>query len=171
MTHATAGVPVRIVAVPSFDPTTIADDSLSVAADQPSRIIVAVAVCVPALLAAYLMLRRVQRKLDPARASSPELAQRYRKTVGSRAGVGSRLAGCAFDASSGGGRRGWPDHDRMRRASPRLVQSYDPSSACVAGPKEHITASTFDSRAPDRGAAERLHAARLGTTAGRIDAG
>ena len=37
VTHVTAGVPIRVVAVPSFDPTTIPDDSLSAAAGRPSR--------------------------------------------------------------------------------------------------------------------------------------
>jgi hypothetical protein len=77
VTHVTAGMPVRVVEVPSFDPTTIADDSLSTAAGRTSRIILAVTVAVPVLLAVYLMLRHVRRGLERAIVSSPELARRY----------------------------------------------------------------------------------------------
>ena len=79
VTRVTAGVPVRVVAVPSFDPTTIPDDSLSTAAARPSRIIWAVTLAILALLAAYLMLRHVRRRLERASAPFPELARRYAK--------------------------------------------------------------------------------------------
>jgi hypothetical protein len=79
VTHVTASVPIRVIAVPSFDPTTIADNSQSVAAGWPSEIMWAVTVSMPVLLGAYLMLRRVRRRLDRASSSSPELARRYAK--------------------------------------------------------------------------------------------
>jgi hypothetical protein len=79
VTHVTAGVPVRVVAVPSFDPTTIPDESLSAGTGWPSRIIWAVTAAIPVLLGAYLMLRHVRRRLERATAPYPELARRYAK--------------------------------------------------------------------------------------------
>jgi hypothetical protein len=79
VTHVTASVPIRVVAVPSFDPTAIPEDSLSRAAGWPSRIIWAVTVSVPVLLAAHLMLRHVRRRLERASAPYPERARRYAK--------------------------------------------------------------------------------------------
>jgi hypothetical protein len=78
-THVTAGVPVRVVAVPSFDPTTILDDSLSGAAVRLNGITWSVIVTVPVLLATYLMVSRFRRRLARETAHYPELARRYAK--------------------------------------------------------------------------------------------
>ena len=79
VTHVTASVPVRVVAVPSFDPATIPDQSHSADEGRSSQIVGGVTVAVPILLAAYLILRRVLGAFDRPRASGPDLARRYAK--------------------------------------------------------------------------------------------
>ena len=79
VTHVTASVPVRVVAVPSFDPATIPDQSHSADEGRSSQIVGGVTVAVPILLAAYLILRRMLGAFDRPRAFGPDLARRYAK--------------------------------------------------------------------------------------------
>jgi hypothetical protein len=81
VTHVTAGVPIRVVAVPSFDPATTHFDSPSDALSWPARAAWAIASLTIVLLAVYMLLRRMRRRFEHP-LSSPELARRFaKKTV------------------------------------------------------------------------------------------
>jgi hypothetical protein len=77
VTHVTAGVPIRVVAVPSFDPTTIHYDPRSTALSQPVLISVSVTSLAALSFAVYFMLRHVRRRLARPRPFSLELACRF----------------------------------------------------------------------------------------------
>ena len=162
VTHVTAGVPVRVVAVPSFDPTTILDDSLSAAAVRLSGIIWAVTVTVPVLLAAYLMLRRLRRRL----ARETRTIRSWRGDMRNARFVSWRLIPVNRTVRSTG-----PINTVREGPRQRFARSYNPRSACVDDPEKHIAGNAFDRRAANRGEAERVLETRLWTADGRIDAG
>jgi hypothetical protein len=76
-THATAGVPIRVVAVPSFDPTTIEYGPPATAAGRLSLITWGVSTAAILLVVAFMMLTRVRRRLQQSRPFSPDAARRF----------------------------------------------------------------------------------------------
>ena len=87
VTHVTAGVPVRVVAVPSFDPTTIDDESLSTALSRPMLILWTVISLGAVSFTVYLILRQWRRRLERPRSFGPELARRFAKQTARYLGI------------------------------------------------------------------------------------
>jgi hypothetical protein len=79
VTHVTAGVPLRVVAVPSFDPTTLNDESPSTAMSRPVLIHWSLISLGALTFGVYLILRHVRRRLGRSRSFGPELARRFAK--------------------------------------------------------------------------------------------
>ena len=79
VTHVTAGVPLRVVAVPSFDPTTIDDEAPSTAMSRRVLILWTVSSLGAVSLAVFLILKRVRRWLARPRSFGPDLARRFAK--------------------------------------------------------------------------------------------
>ncbi len=79
VTHVTTGVPLRVVAVPSFDPTTFNDESPSTAMSRPVLILWIVISLGAVSFGVYLMLRSVRRRLERPCSFSPGLARRFAK--------------------------------------------------------------------------------------------
>jgi hypothetical protein len=77
VTHVTVGVPIRVVAVPPFDPTTIHYDPPSPALTQRTLIAVASASAAILLLWAFILLRQVQRRLARSHRFGPAPARRF----------------------------------------------------------------------------------------------
>ena len=79
VTHVTAGVPIRVVAVASFDPSTINDEPPSTAMSRPALILWTIIAMGALSFAVFLLLRQLRRRLDRPRAFGPDLARRFAK--------------------------------------------------------------------------------------------
>jgi len=79
VTHVTKGVPIRVVAVPSFDPTTIDYDAPRAAAGRTGVIIAGATALATILVAAYILLRRARRRLKLPRPFGADRARRFAK--------------------------------------------------------------------------------------------
>ncbi len=79
LTHVTAGVPIRVVAVAPFDPTTVHYDPPSTTMSRPAIISVIVVALAMLSCTVYLILSLVRRRLVRPHAFGPELARRFAK--------------------------------------------------------------------------------------------
>jgi hypothetical protein len=79
VTHVTPGTPIRVVAVPSFDPTTIDYEPPSTAISWPALFGMAMTSVLVVLLLVYIALRQLRRRLLRPRPFGPEPARRFAK--------------------------------------------------------------------------------------------
>jgi hypothetical protein len=79
VTRVTAGVPLRVVAVPSFDPTTVTYEPPSTAMSRPMLILWTVISIGALAFAVILLLRQVRRRLERPCSFGPDLARRFAK--------------------------------------------------------------------------------------------
>jgi hypothetical protein len=77
VTHVTAGVALRVVAVPSFDTSTINDESPPTGMSRRMLILLSIIPLAALAFAAYLILRQVRHRLARPHSFGPDLASRF----------------------------------------------------------------------------------------------
>jgi hypothetical protein len=125
VTHVTTSVPIRVVAVPAFDPATIGGDEPVRGVGRAVKIAWGLSAVV--LLASAALLMRVRRRLRSERPQGPAAARRYAARLGrgleslaARAGPGGRDA--AKGTLEAAELPGEPAHDAALRVREALIR-------------------------------------------------